>query len=153
MIFLFYRNWLQLRVWRVMSGTFWKWTHCYCASEVCMETEGNGLYQWRMCPAPGTGEVPVKAKQNRSSSVHFHSKNRAKRDPEGTVSAATSSVCFLENIRFMNQTSYLPSGPLLRLHLHPIPSTPPLLFWPKTVTPPVSLLSLTSPPRLFSYSQ
>lgn len=60
-----------------MSGTFWKPPRCYCASEVCMETEGTEVYQWRMCPAAGTGEVPVKAEQNRSSSVHFHSKNRA----------------------------------------------------------------------------
>ncbi len=125
-----------------MSGTFWKSTHGYSASEVCIETEGNELYQWRMCPAPGTGEAPVKAKQNRSSSVHFHSKTEQERDPEGTVSAATSSVCFLQNIRSMNQTSYLPSGPLLRLHLQPIP----LLLWPNTITPPVSPLSSTSPP-------
>lgn len=68
---------------RVMSGTFWKPTYCYSASEVCMESEGNELYQWRMCPAPGTGEVPGKAKQNRSSSVHFHSKNRQGERPRG----------------------------------------------------------------------
>lgn len=68
-----------------------------------MQTEGNEVYQWRKCPAPGTGEVPEKAKQNRSSLVHFHSKNRARAgDPEGTVGAATSSVCFLQNIRSMN---------------------------------------------------
>lgn len=117
-----------------MSGTFLKPTHCYPASEVCIETEGNEVYQWRMCPAPGTGEVPVRAEQNRSSSVHFHSKTERERDPEGTVSAATSSVCFLQNIRSMNQTSYLPSNP---------PTLPPshsllLLLWPNTITPPVS---------------
>lgn len=48
-----------------------------------MESEGNELYQWRMCPAPGTGEAPVTAKQNRSSSVHFHSKNRQAERPAG----------------------------------------------------------------------
>lgn len=56
---------------RVMSGTFWKSTYCCSASEVCMESDGNELYQWRMCAASGTGEVPVNATQNRSSSVSF----------------------------------------------------------------------------------
>lgn len=43
-----------------------------------METEGNELYQWRKCPAAGTGEVSVKGTQNTSSSVHFLSKNTAR---------------------------------------------------------------------------
>lgn len=94
-------------------------------------------------------QVRFQSKLNRTGPVQFIStvKTERERDPEGTVSAATSSVCFLQNIRSMNQTSYLPSGPLLHyLHLHPIPSTPPLLLWPNTITPPVSPLSSVSPP-------
>lgn len=93
-------------------------------------------------------QVRFQSRRNRTGPVQFIStvKTERERDPEGTVSAATSSVCFLQNIRFMNQTSYLPSGPLLRLYLHPIPSTPPLLLWPNTITPPVSPLSSVSPP-------
>lgn len=55
-----------------------------------MESDGNGLYQWRMCAASGTGEVPVKVKQN--SPVQFIStvKTDRERDLEGRVSAATS---------------------------------------------------------------
>lgn len=36
-----------------------------------METEGNELYQWRKCPAPGTGEVPAKKRPNRTGPVQF----------------------------------------------------------------------------------
>lgn len=54
-----------------MTGTFRR-----SASEVCAETEGNELHQWGKCAAAGTGEVPKRGEQNRSSSVHFLRKNR-----------------------------------------------------------------------------
>lgn len=44
-----------------------------------METEGNELYQWRMCPAPGTGEVPVKAKTE-TGPVQFISTVKTQRE-------------------------------------------------------------------------
>lgn len=93
-------------------------------------------------------QVRFQSKLNRTGPVQFIStvKTERERDPEGTVNAATSSVCFLQNIRSMNQTSYLQSGPLLRLYLHPIHSTPPLIYWPNTITPLISPRSSTSPP-------
>lgn len=100
-------------------------------------------------------QVRFQSKLNRTGPVQFIStvKTERERDPEGTVSAATSSVCFLQNIRSMNQTSYLPSGPLLRPYLHPIPSAPALLLWPNTITPPASPSPPCLLPCLFSYAQ
>lgn len=86
--------------WRRQSGTN-VWVILEETGRFCVETEGEEEYQWRMCPAAGTGEVPVKAKQNRSSSFP-HREREGERDLEGTVSAATSSLDFLQNIRRMN---------------------------------------------------
>lgn len=76
-------------------------------------------------------QVRFQAKLNRTGPVQFISTDR-ERDLEGTVSAATSSVCFLKNIRSMNQTSYLQNSPLLS-------STSLLLHW-------LNLPVLTHPP-------
>lgn len=98
-------------------------------------------------------QVRFQAKLNRTGPVQFIStvKTDRERDLEGTVSAATSSVCFLKNIRSMNQTSYLQNSPLLRLYRHPIPSTPPILHW---LNPPVSPHLPPGPlPCLFFYGQ
>lgn len=76
-------------------------------------------------------QVRLQSQLNRTGPVQFIStvKTDRQRDLQGTVSAATSSVCFLQNIRCMNQTSYLQNSPLLHLCRHPIPAAPPSLLW------------------------
>lgn len=98
-----------------------------------------------------------KAKQNRSSSAHFHSENRqSERELQGTVSAVTSSDCFLKNIRSMNQTSYLQNKKKKNTAM-PFPSLLPSSAgstWPSHHPPPSPLPPPPRPlPHLFFYGQ
>ena len=89
--------------------------------------------------------VRSQSQRNRAGPVPFFYTVKAGRErTTGTVSAARSSDCFLQNIRSMNQTSHLENGtpppavpPTHALYLSPSVAQPPSLSPVLWIPPPV----------------
>lgn len=158
MTFLFYRDWPHLSVEVVeqeeWAGRFrsrlpvtvpvrfvWSQREMNCINGECV------LHQV---------QVRLQSQLNRTGPVQFIStvKTDRQRDLQGTAGAATSSVCFLQNIRCMNQTSYLQNNsstcaaipfPLLLQAFSGSTSTSPPSSW----TPSLPLLLQPERGKLF----